>query len=421
MHFAVQKDTLVRALKDVTSALATRVVQPILSNVLIESVDETTIKFQATDLDLSIETRVAGVVYTPGAITLPGKKLLEIVSKLPNELVSFQVNDEDFETSVTCKRSKFSIAGLTADDYPRITDERPASTVVMPASILKKAISQTAFAAASYDASSILGGVYILLDEGMFECTATDGSRLAHRREELNALLPFMTKTDEDQERETEGATATATLQKPSSLKSIIPAKACIEIVKLLDAQESSSKGTQASQSKDDDEGASNLDRTSGANDVRIGVIDGQIIFETDTHYLSTRLISGEYPRYHELFPTEYKHLAVFNREELVKAIDRVAVMSDDRTHLVKMHFEEESLQITANTPDVGRAQEELSVSYEGETLDVAVNVRYMLDVLQRLTVTEIRLEMTGSLKPLILKGVGDDQYKYLLMPVQAK
>ena len=99
MHFAVQKDTLVRALKDVTSALATRVVQPILGNVLINSFDETTIKFQATDLDLTIETKTPAVVYTPGAITLPGKKLLEIVSTLPDDLVSFQVDKENFETS----------------------------------------------------------------------------------------------------------------------------------------------------------------------------------------------------------------------------------------------------------------------------------------------------------------------------------
>src|ERR1700736_5668058 len=105
MHFAVQKDVLAKALKDVTSAIASRVVQPILSNILIESVDSTTLKFQGTDLDLTIQTRAIGVVYTPGSITLPGKKLLEIVAKLPNELVSFQVNKETFETPVTCNRS----------------------------------------------------------------------------------------------------------------------------------------------------------------------------------------------------------------------------------------------------------------------------------------------------------------------------
>ena len=131
MHFAVQKDILVKALKDVTSALATRVVQPILSNVLIESVNSTTLKFQATDLDLSIETKTTGVVYTNGSITLPGKKLLEIVSKLPNELVSFQVNNETLETSVNCHRSKFSITGLASDDFPKLVDAKNVDGVFM--------------------------------------------------------------------------------------------------------------------------------------------------------------------------------------------------------------------------------------------------------------------------------------------------
>ncbi len=413
MHFSVQKDTLVRALRDVTSALATRVVQPILSNVLIESNGETQIKFQATDLDLCIETKVSAIVHTAGAITLPGKKLLEIVSKLPNELVSFQVNVENSDVAVTCKRSKFNITGLPAAEFPKVTDARPESSVLMPAMVLKKSIAQTAFAAAGYDASSILGGVYILLADGNFECTATDGSRLAHRREELTALVAQAGKTEGD--KETEGKAATATLEKGGMLRAIIPAKACNEIVKLMDGSDASAKNDKSAS----DEPKSADKFTPG--EVRIGLADGQIVFETESHFLSTRLISGEYPRYQELFPTEFKHCAHFNREELVRAIERVSVMSDDRTHLVKMHFEDENLQITANTPDVGRAQEEVSVKFEGQPLDVAVNVRYILDVLQRLSVNEIRLEMTGSLKPLILKGVGDEQYKYLLMPVQAK
>lgn len=399
MHFAVQKDVLVKALKDVTSALATRVVQPILSNVLIQSDDENSIKFHGTDLDLTIETRASAVVYTPGSITLPGKKLLEIVSKLPNDLVSFQVNKETYETTVTCKRSKFSISGLPADDFPKTIEQRPKEAVLMPADVLKKSILQTAFAAASFDASSILGGVYMVIDDGNFECTATDGSRLAHRFEKLNLAAPAASATrveDSELGTEAEQKSSTATLEKPAGLKAIIPAKACSEIIKVLDSQDS-------------------------GNEVRLGVINGQITFETKTHYLSTRLISGDYPRYQELFPKDFTHLASFKRDELMQAIERVAVMSDERTHLVKLHFEEENVQISANTPDVGRAQEEVSIGFEGESIDIAVNVRYLTDVMQKLLVDEIKLEMTGSLKPLIIKGVGDEGYKYLLMPVQAK
>jgi DNA polymerase-3 subunit beta len=161
--------------------------------------------------------------------------------------------------------------------------------------------------------------------------------------------------------------------------------------------------------------------KSTESRDVRLAVVGGQIVFETDSHYISSRLISGEYPRYHELFPADYKYLSIFNREEISSAIDRVSVMSDERTHLIKLHFEGDTLQISANTPDVGRAQEEVPMRFEGQVLDVAVNVRYIQDVLQRVSADEMQLEMTGPLKPLILKAIGDENYKYLLMPVQSK
>lgn len=394
MHFAIQKEVLTKALRDVSNAIATRVVQPVLSNVLIESVDEVTLRFTGTDLDLSIRATCPSVVYKPGAVTVPGKKLLEVVSKLPNDLVVFQINPETFEASVTCQKSKFTLSGLSSEDYPKILDASGSEGFVMPSDLLRRAIVQTSFAAATYDLSSILGGVYFLVHDGAFESTATDGSRLAHRSEELTVSAPNARKTDKD--KELESKVNTATLEKPLELKAIVPARACTELLKILD-----SKGSTAR--------------------VRIAVLEGQITFETETHFVCTRLIGGEYPRYQELFPTEYNYLSRFKREEMLAAVERVAVMSDERTNLVKLHFEGETLQITANTPDVGRAQEEISMNFEGQVLDVAVNVRYVLDVLQKLSSSEVRLEMTGALKPLIFKGEGEDNYKYLLMPVQAR
>jgi DNA polymerase-3 subunit beta len=410
MHFAIQKEVLVRALKDVSNVIATRAVQPVLSNVLIESVDETTLKLQATDLDLSIESKANAVVYTQGSITLPGKKLVEIVSKLPNELVSIQVNKETLETSIQCKRSKFSLTGVSAEDFPKINRERAGEGFLLPTDILRKCITQTTFAAASYDAGSILGGVFMQIEDGSFQCAATDGSRLANRQETLTLGVPVTAKVTGDSE--LEGKTSTAVLSKPASLKAVIPARACNELVKLIDSQDAPSKSTSIKQSGE---------VVFSASEVRIAIVDGLITFETENTFLSSRLISGEYPRFQELFPKEVKYLATFNRDEFLSAIDRVAVMSDDRMHLIKLHFEGDTLQVSANTPDIGNAQEEVPMKFEGQVLDLAVNVRYIFDVLQRLTSEEIQLEMTGSLKPMIIKATGDDNYKYLLMPVQSK
>lgn len=398
MHFAIQKEFLVKALKDVSSAIANRVVQPVLSNVLVETVDNVTLRFTGTDLDLTIQATSPAVVYTEGSITLPGKKLLEVVSKLPNDLVSFQVNTETFETLVTCQKSKFNLSGLAALDYPKVFVAESEAGFLMPADVLRRAISQTAFAAAGYDASSILGGVYLLIKDGVFEATATDASRLAHRHEMLtvNASSGKSAEGEAELQGESEGKTATATLDKPHELRAIVPARACSEALKIFDTKDPGAR-------------------------IRIAVSEGQMTLQNDSHTLSTRLLGGEYPKYHELFPSEYTHLAQFSREAVLAAIERVAVMSDERTNLIKLHFENQNLTVSSNTPDVGRAQEEVGVSFEGTVIEVAVNVRYVLDVLQKLAASEIRMEMTGSLKPLIFKAEGDESYKYLLMPVQAR
>ena len=396
MHFAIQKDVLVKALRDVSNAIATRVVQPVLSNVLIESVDNVTLRFTGTDLDLTIRTSSPAVVYTQGAVTLPGKKLLEVVSKLPSDLVSFQINPETQETTVTCHKSKFSIAGLSSTDFPKLAEAKNNEGFMMPVEILRRAIVQTSFAAASYDVGSIMGGVYLLVANGAFEATATDSSRLAHRREELTVSAPVARKADGEKETEAEGKVSTVTMEKAHELKAIVPARACGELLKIFDGKDSSAR-------------------------VRVAVADGQISFESESHYLCARLIGGEYPRYHELFPTDYSYLAQFKREDMLSAVERVAVMSDERTNLIKMHFEADSVQISSNTPDLGKAQEEVPCQFEGQVLDIAVNVRYVHDVLQKLSAEAVRLEMTGALKPLIFKGDGEENYKYLLMPVQAR
>ncbi|MBA3994233.1 MAG: DNA polymerase III subunit beta [Cyanobacteria bacterium DS2.3.42] len=408
MQFDVQKDVLVKALRDVTSAVATRVVQPILSNVLIETRENSTIRFQGTDLDITIETKVPGMIEEKGSVTLPGKKLLEVVSKLPNKTVRFKVNPETLETTVTCERSKFNLTGLPSDDFPKLVDSGNVDGVLMPSEVLRRSIQQTSFAAANYDASSVLGGVYLVINEGVFECTATDGSRLAHRKEELSVSARASRRVEGDKETEEGQKSATATLDKPMYLKAIVPARACTELVKLLDAQES-------------EKGAAKDGSTAAMKEVRIAMVSGQIVFETESHYLSSRLIGGEYPRYQELFPTDYKYLGQLNADDFVSSIERVAVMSDDRTHLVKLHFEADTLQVSANTPDVGQAQDETQVTFEGQVLDIAVNVRYLIDVLQRLSGAQIRMEMTGPLKPIIIKTGADDKYRYLLMPVQAR
>lgn len=415
MRFSVQNDVLVKSLRDVNNAVASRVVQPILSSVLIESAQESRLHFIGTDLDLSIECTCPGAVEDPGAVALPGKRLMEIVSRLPDDLTEFSIDKDTQETTIKCGRSKFVLSGLPASDFPKPSHRRDdaggSNGMVMPAEILRRSIQQTCFAAASYEMGSVLSGVYLQITDGVFEATATDGSRLANRKEIMRVEVTAKERIGvseaveqqarqqvKEQVKEQEGSakkSKTATLERPVALNAIVPARACTELLKLIDSKETS--------------------------EVRVSQADGVISFETENSHLASRLVGGEYPRYRELLPVEYTYLSSLIRKDFLSAIERVSIMSDERTHLVKLHFESDSLQITANTPDVGKAQEEVPIKFEGQVLDVSLNVRYLQDVLQRMSNDEIRMEMNGPLKPIIIKGADEENYQYLLMPVQSR
>ena len=164
------------------------------------------------------------------------------------------------------------------------------------------------------------------------------------------------------------------------------------------------------------------VEKTSGySGDIRISMNSGMISFQTESNTMSTRTISGEYPAFKELFPTQCKYIATIDRQELSASLDRVAVMADEKKHLIRFHFEGETMQITANTPDFGHAQDEVQMKFEGQVLDIAVNVRYLLDVLRSANSQEVTIEMNGTLQPMIIKEKDSESYKYLLMPVELK
>jgi DNA polymerase-3 subunit beta len=398
MHFSIRKDSLVKALKEVSSALPGRSIQPILSHICLSSVDESNVVFKATDLDLFIESMASASVAIPGAIALPGKKLLEVVSKLPEDLVSFRVNKETQETSIQCGRTKISLSSMMAEDFP-VMNEVEGSAISVPADLLKTAIGQTSFSAATFDTSSVIGGVYMSINDGEFECVATDGNRLAYRRDLLTVSSVSSGQSDSNEETKSAKKKSVATLEKPISMKAIIPARACSEVLSI------SARSNEAG----------------SKSDIRISMGNGVISFQTEVSKLTTRLISGEYPAFKELFPTECKYMATFDRQELISTLDRVAVMADEKKHLIRLHFEGEAMQITANTPDFGKAEDEAPMKFEGQVLDMVVNVRYFLEVLKAVNSSEIVTEMNGSLQPMIVKEKDKENYKYLLMPVELR
>ncbi|HEY9687982.1 MAG TPA: DNA polymerase III subunit beta, partial [Coleofasciculaceae cyanobacterium] len=331
MKFSILREDIHQAVAAVQRATATRVIQPILSNILIESVDPNTLKLSATDLDFAIETTVNARVIEEGRITLSAKKLSEILSKLPNgREVTFEIEEAVQTARIQCGTSLFDMRTLPADEFPQIKKIDDANFLEVEGHSFIKAINQTVFAAASFDANNVLGGVYFQLNSQGLEMAATDGSRLARRVEAVK-----------------EGSAPAL------EVAAIIPAKALQEFMKLA--------GSDIAEQP-----------------VRIAIHDGQISFRTPRFYVLSRLLDGQYPKYNQLIPAENKIVAYANKKEFIESLERTAVMANERTNIVKMVLDKGNMSLAAQTPDVGDSKDTMEILYDGDTLNIAFNYKYV-------------------------------------------
>lgn len=372
MKFSVRREDIHQAVSAVQRATATRVIQPILSNILIESIGNDTLKLSATDLDFAIETTIPVVIQQGGRTTLGARKLSEILSKLPNQAeVIFDIDDTSQTAHLQCGTSVFDMRTLSADEFPTIKQIDNDNYLEVDLKALARAINQTAFAAASYDANNVLGGVYFQLNQDGLEMAATDGSRLARR---LEPVSPDKIK---------------------DPVAAIIPAKALQEFLKLAGGE--------------------------GEVPVRLAIVDGQISLRTPRFYVLSRLLDGQYPKYNQLIPATNKIIAYAKKQAFIESLERAAVMANERTNIVKMMFDNGNLSLAANTPDVGDAKDTLEVLYDGEPLSIAFNYKYVLDALKVIESDDVRMETNGSLSPTIFMGKEENSYLCLVMPVQVK
>jgi DNA polymerase-3 subunit beta len=380
MKFSVQREDIHQAVAAVQRATATRVIQPILSNILIIAENEK-LKLSATDLDFAIETSIPAHIVVAGQSTLSAKKLSEILGKLPNSReVEFDIDHETQMARIQSGTAIFDMRTLPSDDFPIVpaldetvadADSGVGGVLEVDAKALARAINQTTFAAASYDANNVLGGVYFQINADGLEMAATDGSRLARRIEAVQSVSL-------------------------GPVSAIIPARTLQEFLKLSASD-------------------------SGNPTVKIAIYNGQISFRTSRYYVLSRLLDGQYPKYNQLIPQENKVVAYANRKEFIECLERTAVMANERTNIVKMMLEGNLLSLAAQTPDVGDSKDTLSIHYEGEPLNIAFNYKYVLDALKVIESDDVRMETNGPLAPTLFKAREENGYLCLVMPVQVK
>lgn len=370
MQFIVQKENLLNALSAVSKATTSRGVQPILANILIDAIDAKSLKLSATDLDISIEAIIPATVTEEGQITVQAKKLLEIVSNLSGDTVSFDIDVEKLIAKISSAQAKFELMGIAADEFPKITRIDEASEMEIELELFLKSIRQTKFAAASFETNNVLSGVYLSVKNNEIEVASTDGNRLARKQTKLPKSLE-------------------------KEMAVVIPTRILDELIRIA--------------------GLGNAEK------LYIGISDGQISFRLPDKYLLSRLLEGRYPDYPKLIPLNYETIVRANKDDLVSSIRRTSVMANERTNIIKLDFEKHKLNLSANTPDIGDASDSMDVDFKEGGLKIAFNYKFLVEALQAIESHDVKMEFGGSLAPALLKTDEDEGYLCLIMPVQVK
>lgn len=373
MKFVVKKDDLYNGIKIVESATSQKAVQPVLYNILIETIDNNAIKLTATDLVLTVITTVDAQIEEAGKITLPAKKLTEIVSKLDNELITFEMEEGGTSVNISCNKSKFDIIGISANEFPPevtnyVLDETKCFDVELKPFL--KAVKQAGFAAANYEVSNLLSGIVCEFSNGILEIASTDGNRLARVREKINSDITEQTQL-------------------------IIPSRTLNEFLKIGGLVDDKS--------------------------IKICKDNSTIVFKTEKTLTISRLLEGQFPKYNQLIPSESPKQAIVNVAQLTAALGRVSVMVYDKTSIVKMLFSDNELTLSADTPDSGKSEDKIDIQYTAEELLIAFNYKFVLDALKYIDSEEVIIGLNASLSATVLKPNSDDDFVCLIMPVQIK
>ncbi len=372
MKLSIEKTEFLKGLARIQSIVEKRNTMPILANALLEAEagDAPRLTLLATDLELGIRGHHPASVETPGALSVSAKKIFEIVRELPDEPVQLEATANSF-LDIRCARSRFSLAGSAAEEYPTLPTASPGGTVTAPAAVLGEMIERTMYAASADESRYNLNGVFleVLSDSGKLRMVATDGHRLAYVDRALADDL--------------------------SSLASgvIVPRKALAELKRLVD---------------EDD-----------ADEIEIGFEGNSGLVRKGEVELVMRLIEGEFPNYRQVIPKEQGISLVLPAETVIHALRRVALLSAERSRAVKLELSEGTLRLSSTNPDLGEAHEELDIDYGGEPIAIAFNARYLMDSLSVIRAKEIRLGFRDPLSPAQLVPTDDEDTLAVVMPMR--
>ena len=384
MKVVCSQSELNAALQLVSRAVATRPTHPVLANVLLTAdAGSNRLSLTGFDLSLGIQTSLAASVDTSGAITLPARLLGEIVSRLSSDSpITLAADESGEQVQLTSLSGSYQMRGMAADDYPDLPMVESGMTLKLQPARLVQALKGTLFASSADEAKQLLTGVHLRFSARSLEAAATDGHRLAVLH--VDDALQDEAATAEEGD---EGFAVT------------LPARSLREVERLMASWRS-------------------------GEPVSLFCDRGQVVFLAADQMVTSRTLEGTYPNYGQLIPDGFTRTIGLDRRALISALERIAVLADQHNNVVKFSTQPDDgvVQISADAQDVGSGSESLPAKLSGDAMQIAFNVRYVLDGLKAMGSDQVVLHCNAPTTPAVLRSEDTSEaFTYLVMPVQIR
>ncbi len=365
MKITVTVEEMKEKLSRVQSIASKKTTMPILGYFLLSVGDENFVV--ATDLDTALKEPVQVIeVQEGGALCIPARKFYEAVREMDGEMV---IQSEDSEwVRINSGKTSFRLACMSPEEFPRWPETQDAQEFEIEPSLLLDMLTKTIYAAGEQETRYTLNSVLFHLNPpSELRLVSTDGHRLALVRTELNTTLD-------------------------SELKAIVPKKAASELKSLLQK---------------------------AASSVRVRIASNHIAFNIDSIAFLVMLIEGNYPNYEDVIPRENDRIMVARREELIKVLKRVSIVSRERQNAVKFTLSAGLLHLSASSPEVGEAEDEIEVEYTSDEFSIGFNARYLIEAMSVMEADRVMIKMKEPLSATLVEPEGSDTYLSVVMPLR--
>lgn len=373
MKFSIKKELLLESLIKVSKAISTKNLIPVLAGIKFE-LKKKKLTLTASDNDITIQTTIESVneddfkIESEGSIIIQGKYVLDIVRKLPEEFINFEVID-DLKILIYTNNSEYNLNGISESEYPNIGLEESKKKIDIDIKTLKSIVYQTAFASSNEESKPVLTGINFNIVGDILECNSTDSYRLARK-------IIHLSKSSED------------------NYNIVIPSHNLLEFTKIL---------------TDDEE------------NVELHIFNNKILFKTGNLKFESRLINGTYPNTSNLLPEDSYLTVHTNLNDFYNVIDRVSILTSDKEkNIVTLETDNNTLILRSSSVEIGRVEEKMAIEKDSsEDIKISFSAKYMMEALKSFSTETVDLHFVGEIKPILIQSSEDESLTQLVLPIR--